>query len=318
MTIDTRRIGALLEDYSVEVTPAGAARIPDFTAILPAGTTVNVTFLPGSDIAETVAVCARLTAEGFNPVPHLAARSLESRDRLEGVLDELAARASVSEVLVIGGGVDRPVGPFDCSMQVLASGLLETYGIRRVGVAGHPEGSPDIRAPELARALAEKNAWARDTGMEVYIETQFCFDADAVAAWERRIRAAGNRLPIRVGIAGPATLRTLVRFAQISGIGAFDEIPDPAGALGGATAFGPGARQVRDHPGGPGRRGSGLAGIRTSLLSVWRPREDRRLGQRGGRRITPAACRRRLFRDRAGNAACRILIHSPAWGRLRA
>ena len=219
MTIDTRRIGALLEDYSVEVTPAGAARIPDFTAILPAGTTVNVTFLPGSDIAETVAVCARLTAEGFNPVPHLAARSLESRDRLEGVLDELAARASVSEVLVIGGGVDRPVGPFDCSMQVLASGLLETYGIRRVGVAGHPEGSPDIRAPELARALAEKNAWACDTGMEVYIETQFCFDADAVAAWERRIRAAGNRLPIRVGIAGPATLRTLVRFAQISGIG---------------------------------------------------------------------------------------------------
>jgi methylenetetrahydrofolate reductase (NADPH) len=56
-------------------------------------------------------------------------------------------------------------------------------------------------------------------GLSLYMETQFCFDADAVLAWERRIRLAGSQLPIRIGIPGPATIKTLFRFAQISGIG---------------------------------------------------------------------------------------------------
>ena len=37
--------------------------------------------------------------------------------------------------------------------------------------------------------------------------------------WEKTVRAAGNELPIRIGIPGPATIKTLFRFAQISGIG---------------------------------------------------------------------------------------------------
>ena len=219
MTFNSRQISSLVDGYSVEITPAGAARIGSFATHLPAGTTVNVTFLPGSDIAGTVSVCRRLRAEGFNPVPHLAARSLTGRSQLERTLDELVTHAAVTEVLVIAGGVDRPLGPFASSMDLLETGLLERRGIRTVGVAGHPEGSPDIPAPELARALARKNAWARDTGLDVYIETQFCFDADTVAAWERRLRADGNRLPIRVGVPGPATVKTLLRFAQVSGVG---------------------------------------------------------------------------------------------------
>ena len=51
------------------------------------------------------------------------------------------------------------------------------------------------------------------------METQFCFDANAVLAWEKSIRQAGSQLPIRIGIPGPATIKTLFRFAQISGIG---------------------------------------------------------------------------------------------------
>lgn len=219
MSIAGARIAALAQGWSIETTPAAAARIERFADRLPAGTTVNVTFLPGSDIADTIAVCARLRGEGFEPVPHIAARSLESAAALERALAALAERAGVREVLVIAGGVDRPAGPYTESMQVLASGLLGKHGVRRVGVAGHPEGSPDIPEPEAARALAEKNAWARDSGMDAYIATQFCFDARAVAAWERRVRAAGNRLPVHVGVAGPATLKTLVKFARMSGVG---------------------------------------------------------------------------------------------------
>ena len=219
MAATKEQILSLLSGYSVEVTPASAAKVEDFSTHLALGTTINVTSLPGSDIADTIAICARLRHDGFNPVPHIAARGLESAAHLERYLDALAGDAQVDEALVIGGGVDKPVGPYATSMQVLTSGMLERYGIKKIGVAGHPEGSPDISATDISAALAEKNAWARDTDAEVYIETQFCFEADAIVAWERRIRAAGNTLPIHIGLPGLATLKTLLKFAQMSGVG---------------------------------------------------------------------------------------------------
>ena len=97
--------------------------------------------------------------------------------------------------------------------------MIQKHGIRSIGVAGHPEGSPDISDHEIAEALAAKNALATREGLDLYIETQFCFEADIVLDWERAVRAAGNKLPIRIGIPGPATIKTLFRFAQISGIG---------------------------------------------------------------------------------------------------
>jgi methylenetetrahydrofolate reductase (NADPH) len=205
--------------WSIEVTPNGAQKIGSFAACLAPGSTVNVTFLPGSDPMDTVAVARRLYQDGMRPVPHIAARSIRDADQLDGLLAMLVGDAAVDEVLVIGGGVDRPVGGFDCSVQILESGLLQKHGVRRVGVAGHPEGSPDITDDEIAAALDAKNAIARRDGLDMYIETQFCFEADLVLAWEKRIRAMGNRLPIHVGVPGPATIKTLFRFAQISGIG---------------------------------------------------------------------------------------------------
>ena len=219
MTASIQQIQTAAEGWSIEVTPAGATKIDSFAACLSPGTTVNVTFLPGSDPMETVAVAKRLHNEGMNAVPHLAARSLKDTDQIDSLLASYRAEAGVDEVLIIGGGVDQPVGAFDNSLQILETGLLQKHGIRRVGVAGHPEGSPDISQIEIAEALGAKNELAKREGLKMYIETQFCFEAPIVLEWEKAVRAAGNELPIRIGIPGPATIKTLFRFAQISGIG---------------------------------------------------------------------------------------------------
>jgi methylenetetrahydrofolate reductase (NADPH) len=219
MNASIQQIQTAVQGWSIEVTPAGAARIDSFADCLSPGTTVNVTFLPGSDPMETVAVAKRLHNEGMNAVPHLAARSLKDSDQIDTLLASYRAEAGVDEVLIIGGGVDQPVGAFDNSLQVLETGFLQKHGIRRVGVAGHPEGSPDISDIEIAESLGAKNALAKREGLEMYIETQFCFEASIVLEWEKSVRAAGNELPIRIGIPGPATIKTLFRFAQISGIG---------------------------------------------------------------------------------------------------
>ena len=219
MAATIEQIQAAASDWSIEVTPNGATKIDSFADCLASGTTVNVTFLPGSDPMDTVAVAQRLHNDGMNPVPHLAARSLKNTDQLDALLSAFTQKAGVSEVLVIGGGVDSPVGQFASSIEVLNTGLIQKYGINNIGVAGHPEGSPDISDDEIVEALGLKNDLARRDGLNLYIETQFCFEADIVLAWEKSIRAAGNNLPIRVGIPGPATIKTLFRFAQVSGIG---------------------------------------------------------------------------------------------------
>ena len=219
MSVSVEAIAKAGANWSIEVTPTGATKIDSFAALLAENTSVNVTFLPGTDPNDTIAVAKRLSDEGMNAIPHIAARSLSDKDQLDGLLKRMTSEANVSEVLVIGGGVDKPVGAFDNTMQVLNTGLIQKYGISRIGVSGHPEGSPDIHDDALAQAIADKNAFAVSEGLSLYMETQFCFDADAVLSWERAIREAGNALPIRVGIPGPATIKTLFRFAQISGIG---------------------------------------------------------------------------------------------------
>jgi len=219
MSDDKQNILKFLENTSVEVTPGGAEKIEDFRDLLRPGTTVFVTFLPGSDIRDTVATVQRLHAEGMKPVPHFAARSIPNKAFFEENLKIFQDECGVEEALLIGGGVDNPVGDFSSSMEILKLDLFQKYGITKLGVAGHPEGSPDIPSEEVTKALLEKNVYAKENGIDMYITTQFCFEAEPIIAWDKKIRAEGNELPIHIGIPGLATIKTLMGHAKACGIG---------------------------------------------------------------------------------------------------
>lgn len=208
-----------LRQCSLEVTPGGANKIDNFCAVLRPGTKVYITFLPGSDFDDSIRTAIRLRREGMNPVPHIVARSIPSRSYLEQILQALQAQAGVDEVLIIAGGSGKPVGEFDSSMQLLETDLLQKYGIRTIGVAGHPEGCPDISPGELIKALLQKNAFAKQNAIAMHITTQFCFAATPVIEWARKIRAEGNELPIHIGIPGLATIKTLIGYAKACGVG---------------------------------------------------------------------------------------------------
>ena len=213
------RIASFLDGFTVETTPASAAKVTDFRELLRPGTTVYITFLPGSDYNDTIAVAKRLRDEGFEPAPHIAARSLTGQDMLDDYVARVCGEAGVDHVLVIAGAVDQPVGPFSDSMQVLDTGVLDRHGVRRIGVAGHPEGSPDMSDQAIADALKWKNGFAERTDADVHILTQFCFEAPPIIAWDKRLNAEGNRLPIRIGLPGLAKVKTLLNYAIACGIG---------------------------------------------------------------------------------------------------
>lgn len=213
------QIIALTHDYSIETTPGTAAKVESFRALLPAGTCVNVTFLPGTDYNDTVATARRLKDEGMVPVPHIAARSIPSQAALETYLGRLRDEAGVTQALVIGGGLKKPLGAFDAAIQLLETGLFEKHGIRKIGIAGHPEGTPDIAPDEVKRHTVAKAKWAADRGLSMYLVTQFCFEAEPVMAWINWLSQNGIDLPVRLGVPGPASIKTLLRFAQECGIG---------------------------------------------------------------------------------------------------
>lgn len=216
---ERRDIMDFIKGFSLETTPGSAAKIGDFREHVRPGDTVYITFLPGSDFNDTIAIAKRLREEGFNPVPHFAARSIGGRDVLEANLRRAAQEAGVDQILLIGGAVAQPLGEFSDTMQVLATGLFDKYGIRKIGVAGHPEGSPDIPEKAVMQALRWKNDFAERTAAEMYIVTQFCFEAGPIIKWDRHIQAEGNRLPVHIGIPGLATVKTLMAHAKACGIG---------------------------------------------------------------------------------------------------
>jgi methylenetetrahydrofolate reductase (NADPH) len=210
-------IVALLDGASLEISAHDAADIAECVSYLDPGTEVFISQPMGQPYHGAVAMAARLRRAGFRPVPHITARALASLSALEDYLARATGEAGVEHVLVIGGDRDRPAGPFDSSLSVLCTGALQRHGIRRLSVGAYPEGHPAISAKALTDALLAKRELARENGLQLQIVTQFSFDAKPIVSWTRQ--AAGLGIPVRVGLAGPASITTLLKFAARCGIG---------------------------------------------------------------------------------------------------
>lgn len=212
---------AFLKGYSIEVMPRTAEKVEDFRAILPKGTRVYIAHIDGTPIEEMVATAKRIGAEGFDVMPHFPARIIKDR----ATLTDWVARykdVGVRQGLLLAGGVPQPVGDFATSMQLLETGAFT--GFDRLHVAGHPEGNKDIDPDGSDKMVMEaarwKSAFSERSDAQMAMATQFCFEAGPVIDWVNRLQAEGIKLPVHIGVAGPAKLQTLIKFAIACGVGA--------------------------------------------------------------------------------------------------
>ena len=214
-----RRIVDFVSDYSIETVSVSATELAALGACLQPGARVYVVSPPGRPLDDVADAAAHISGLGYRPVPHIAARSIANRDRLAKFLQRVTSEAGVDQVLVIGGSSGKPAGAFHCTLQIFETGLLEEFGIARIGIAGYPEGHPDIAQGELVQALQQKIALGRKAGADMYIVSQFCFDPNEVVEWEGNVREAVGDVPIHVGIPGPASLTGLVKYARMCDVG---------------------------------------------------------------------------------------------------
>jgi methylenetetrahydrofolate reductase (NADPH) len=212
-------IAQMLQGYSIELHPAEKKILHLTSEFVDPQTEVFLTWIPGTDPADMVAAAGKLRRSGLLPVPHIGARHLESASQLEQLAARLAGEAGVDRILIIGGDRPIPAGPYDSSLAVMQTGVFQRAGILRIAVAGFPEGNPHISEIMLDEALEAKVGFARNSGLQLSIVTQFCFKPEPIVNWLRRLRARGIDVPVRVGLAGPAGSITLARYAVKCGIG---------------------------------------------------------------------------------------------------
>jgi methylenetetrahydrofolate reductase (NADPH) len=211
-------LAALLPQASVEVSSRGH-QLDELRDNFRPGIDVTITFLPGDNTRHTIETAAALRRAGFNPVPHIAAREIASYQALDDFLARACGEAGVSRILVVAGDVARARGPFRSSFDIRNSGLIEARGLAAVSIAGHPEGHPYLDpAPALATLKGWRN-WGEERRIDVSIVSQFCFESAPILGWIRELDAHGIDVPIIVGLAGPATPATLMKFALRCGVG---------------------------------------------------------------------------------------------------
>jgi len=216
-------VEAFLQGFSIEVMPRTAEKVDDFRAILPPGTRVYIAHIEGTPIEDMIATARRLAADGFPVMPHFPARIIRDAATLRDWIARYQGEAGVDQALLLAGGVDKPHGNFESSMQLLESGAFGEAGFKRLHVAGHPEGNRDIDpkggSENVDAALRWKQAFSETSDASIAIATQFCFEAGPVIRWADGLKAAGISLPIHIGVAGPAKLQTLIKFSIACGVG---------------------------------------------------------------------------------------------------
>jgi methylenetetrahydrofolate reductase (NADPH) len=214
----TTSVVRLMRGVSLEATFPGRAELEATRHVLASGTPLYLSLPLSHRPVELGSVATQVRMAGFEPVPHIAARALASRDEAHDLLARLNGEAGVTRALVIAGDADEPAGPFVDALSLIESGLFECNGFTAISIAGYPDGHPRISNVALASALTKKVDAVYSHGLSAEIVSQFCFDGERIIAWLRQLRYLRVDVPVKLGVAGPASLRALLRYALKCGV----------------------------------------------------------------------------------------------------
>ncbi|MEV7607788.1 methylenetetrahydrofolate reductase [Paenarthrobacter sp. NPDC089322] len=195
----------------VEIIPTSGI-VDAISRVLPANATVSITCLPHHGVEPTVRTALKLSELGFTAIPHIAAKCVDGREQLSAILRDCES-AGISEVFAIGGDAAHAAGPYTTGLELLRDIADITGGTMSVGVAGYPEGHPNISGLQLVDALLEKQELANR------VITQMCFSADAIHDYAALLRREGVNLPVIAGVAGAVPKAKLISLATKIGVG---------------------------------------------------------------------------------------------------
>lgn len=210
------KIISLIDGFTIELNPKVRHKINSIP--LEKKNNVYITYLPDAsenDILETIEFVSK---NNLTPITHLPARTMKNLDHVRQFLSQVRERTDSKKILVIGGGGNQ-LGQISSSLEILNSGILEEYNFDEIGIAGHPEGSPDISQETIDNFLNDKFELTKTKGLNLELVTQFFFNAAPFINWCEELTKKKITIPVRVGFPGPASFKTLLNFGLMSGVG---------------------------------------------------------------------------------------------------
>ena len=213
-------IRSLLKNASVEMTCKDTEDLAEVATLVPPGTDIFIALFPNQTWDDLTAAAKAVREAGLNPVPHVPARRIKNRAEVAEIGHKLAKVAGCTKLLLIAGDMPAPEGEFDSTIGVLETGELTAAGIKSICMAGHPEGHPHMTVDQQRKFEARKVELSKQQGFDLTFMTQVCFESQPIIEWEKILRTNGITQPVRPGLAGPASIKTLIRYAKICGAGA--------------------------------------------------------------------------------------------------
>lgn len=209
----------LINNGSIELCDSGYA-IPSLPEMLPYKKSVFVPATKKRPLHAQIETLQKLKTAGFDPVPHIAARRINSKGEIEQFLKNAVQLCGVRRVLLIGGDVSRPLGPYHSARALLADGVLQKSGVREVAFAGYPDVHPHIPQEELDREILAKISLAQESDMGASLITQFSFVPRRIVDYCVKLSKIAPGASVYVGIPGPCDPVKLLKYARICGVSA--------------------------------------------------------------------------------------------------
>nr|PZN68404.1 MAG: hypothetical protein DIU62_04935 [Pseudomonadota bacterium] len=194
--------------------------LAEAATLVPKNTDIFIALFPNQTWDDLKVAAKAVRDAGLNPVPHVPARRVKDRNEVAEIARKLTQEAGATRMLLIAGDMPKPEGAFDSTIGVLETGELTKAGIRTIYMAGHPEGHAHMTVEQQRHFERRKVELSKEFGFELKFTTQVCFEAEPIIEWERVMRGNGITNTIRPGLGGPASIKTLLRYAKICGAGA--------------------------------------------------------------------------------------------------
>lgn len=213
------QIRALMANASIEMTCKDTEVLAEVATLLPKGSDIFIALFPNQTFDELTEAAKAVKAVGLTPVPHVPARRIPDLAEVRRIAQNFAA-AGVTKILLIAGDMTAPAGAFDSTIGVLESGEFAKAGIKEMYMAGHPEGHAHMTEAQLREYEQKKVALTNAQGVKLNFVTQVVFEPEPMIEWNKTLRRTGITNPARPGLPGPASIKTLLRYAKICGAGA--------------------------------------------------------------------------------------------------
>jgi methylenetetrahydrofolate reductase (NADPH) len=218
-TNEIAQIRALMNNASIEMTCKDVDVLPEVAKLLPPGTDIFIALFPNQTFDELTEAAKAVKAVGLTPVPHVPARRIPDLAEVKRIAQGFGA-AGITKMLLIAGDMTAPAGAFDSTIGVLESGEFAKAGVKEMYLAGPPAGHAHRNEQQLREYEQKKVALTNAQGVKLNFVTQVVFEPEPMIAWEKTLRRTGIQNTARPGLPGPASIKTLLRYAKICGAGA--------------------------------------------------------------------------------------------------